>query len=137
MKSIVTPTMNPTVDIAAIAESVVHTSKVRCTSVRRDPGGGGINVARAVHKLGGDVIAVYTAGGAPGDRLRQLRDREGLDRHPVLIENDMHWSPGGQDDFGLRARSQVIDDEPLALHRAEDPGTTGERSRGVRCSSSP
>ena len=67
MKSIVTLTMNPTVDIAAVAETVVLTSKVRCTSVRYDPGGGGINVARVVHKLGGEVIAVYTAGGAPRD----------------------------------------------------------------------
>lgn len=88
MKSIVTLTMNPAVDIAAVAQHVEHTFKVRCTSVRHDPGGGGINVARVVHKLGGTVLAVYTGGGPPGDRLRQLLDREGLNQRLIPIEDD-------------------------------------------------
>jgi len=88
MKSIVTLTMNPTVDIAAVAENVVHTFKVRCTSVRHDPGGGGINVARVVHKLGSEVIAAFPAGGPPGNRLQQLLDREGLCQRLVAIKDD-------------------------------------------------
>ena len=88
MKSVVTLTMNPAVDIAAVAKNVVHTFKVRCTSVRHDPGGGGINVARVIRKLGGDVTAIFTAGGPPGERLKGLLEREGLDRRPLPIEQD-------------------------------------------------
>lgn len=88
MKSTVTLTMNPAVDIAAVAQHVEHTFKVRCASVRHDPGGGGINVARVVHKLGGPVLAVYTGGGPPGERLRQLLDREGLHQRLIPIEDD-------------------------------------------------
>ena len=41
---VVTLTVNPAIDIAASVDRVVPLHKLRCTSVRRDPGGGGINV---------------------------------------------------------------------------------------------
>lgn len=88
MTPIVTLTMNPTVDIAAVARNVVHTFKVRCTSVRHDPGGGGVNVARVVHSLGEEVTAVYTAGGPSGDRLRLLLERMGLDQRALPVADD-------------------------------------------------
>jgi len=71
---------------------VVHTFKVRCTSVRHDAGGGGINVARVVHRLGLEVTAIYTAGGPSGQRLHQLLDREGLQQRIVAIESDTRES---------------------------------------------
>jgi 6-phosphofructokinase 2 len=40
--------------------------KQRCTAERRDPGGGGINVARVMKRFGADVMAMYPAGGAIG-----------------------------------------------------------------------
>ena len=53
MAAIVTLTMNPALDIATATDCVVPTIKLRCEAPRYDPGGGGINVARAVHALGG------------------------------------------------------------------------------------
>lgn len=74
---IVTLTMNPALDITTGIASVCPTEKMRCSPARYDPGGGGINVARVVHVLGGSVSAVFPFGGAPGALLRTLlRDEE-------------------------------------------------------------
>jgi 6-phosphofructokinase 2 len=69
---IVTLTMNPALDVTADAEEVRPTDKVRCHAVRYDAGGGGINVARFAGALGGDVVAVFAAGGSTGERLVDL-----------------------------------------------------------------
>lgn len=78
MTAIVTITLNPAVDLSTAVDRIVPVHKLRGTSQRRDPGGGGINVARVVARLGGDVSAIYLAGGAMGDLLRRLLDGEGI-----------------------------------------------------------
>ena len=78
MTAIVTITLNPAVDLSTAVERIVPVHKLRGTSQRRDPGGGGINVARVVSRLGGDVSAIYLAGGAMGGLLRRLLDGEGI-----------------------------------------------------------
>ena len=55
-------------------DRVVPTHKLRCAAPRYDPGGGGINVARAVHALGGHALAIFPAGGAAGEMIRHLLD---------------------------------------------------------------
>jgi 6-phosphofructokinase 2 len=75
---IVTLTINPTVDIFVNVGRVESTHKMRCSAPKRDPGGGGINVARVVHRLGGDVAAIYPTGGAIGKLLQRLVEREGI-----------------------------------------------------------
>ncbi|SDI34942.1 1-phosphofructokinase family hexose kinase [Paraburkholderia phenazinium] len=77
MTDIVTVTLNPAVDVATSVEQITDTRKLRCNAARRDPGGGGINVARVVQRLGGDCVALYLCGGATGHMLRQLLDAEG------------------------------------------------------------
>jgi 6-phosphofructokinase 2 len=76
MADIVTVTLNPAVDVATSIERVLDTRKLRCSPGRRDPGGGGINVARVVQRLGGDCLALYLAGGVLGRMLTQLLDAE-------------------------------------------------------------
>ena len=79
MPDIVTLTINPAVDIFVNVERVEPTKKMRCSSPKRDAGGGGINVARPAHRLGGDVLAIYPAGGAMGKLLHRLVELEGID----------------------------------------------------------
>jgi 6-phosphofructokinase 2 len=79
MPDIATITINPAVDIFVNVERVEPTKKMRCSAPKRDPGGGGINVARAAHRLGGRVVAIYPAGGALGKLLQRLVEREGID----------------------------------------------------------
>jgi 6-phosphofructokinase 2 len=75
---IVTLTINPAVDIFVNVGLVEPTKKMRCSPPKRDPGGGGINVARAAYRLGGDVAAIYPIGGAIGKLLQRLVEREGI-----------------------------------------------------------
>ena len=85
MAAIVTLTMNPALDIATATERVEPVHKLRCTAPRYDAGGGGINVARAVHALGGEALAIFPAGGAAGEMIRHLLDEEGVGYHAVAI----------------------------------------------------
>lgn len=72
MTRVVTVTLNPAVDLACTAESVRPTHKIRTFDEHIDPGGGGINVARVLHALGGDVLAVILAGGVTGALIEEL-----------------------------------------------------------------
>jgi 6-phosphofructokinase 2 len=78
MPAIVTITPNPAIDVSTSVEEVAPIRKLRCLAARRDPGGGGINVARVVQRLGGDVRAIYPAGGSTGQLLHRLVEREGV-----------------------------------------------------------
>ena len=79
MPDIVTLTINPAIDIFVNVDRVEPTGKMRCSAPKRDPGGGGINVARVAHRLGGRVTAIFPTGGAIGKLLHRLVDREGID----------------------------------------------------------
>lgn len=81
--SIVTLTMNPAIDLAATAENIRPTDKIRCAAPRFDPGGGGINVARTVAALGEPVTAVFPAGGPAGALLEELVRDAGVPAHVV------------------------------------------------------
>jgi 6-phosphofructokinase 2 len=86
MKAIVTLTMNPALDVSTAVARVVSTHKLRCGPARVDPGGGGVNVARVVHRLGGEARALYAAGGPTGHAYRQLVEAEGASGVAIAIE---------------------------------------------------
>jgi 6-phosphofructokinase 2 len=85
MTAIVTLTMNPALDIATSTDCVEPTHKLRCSMPRYDPGGGGINVARALHALGGDAVAIFPAGGAAGEMIRHMLKQQGVPHHAIII----------------------------------------------------
>ncbi|MCV7127277.1 1-phosphofructokinase family hexose kinase [Mycolicibacterium vanbaalenii] len=78
--------MNTALDVAADADEVVPTEKVRCRAVRYDAGGGGVNVARFARVLGATVSAVFTAGGSTGSRVIDMVEAAGVPGVPVPIE---------------------------------------------------
>jgi 6-phosphofructokinase 2 len=94
---LITLTLNPALDLAADAEAVVPTHKIRMHHEHADPGGGGINVARVVHELGGDVLAVLAAGGASGRVLEEMLDDAGVRRCSVPIQGRTRVSLNVQD----------------------------------------
>ena len=75
---VVTVTPNPAVDVFTSTERMAPFTKLRCSAPHCDAGGGGVNVARVVKRLGGDSVAVFPSGGTSGTLLRQLLDRENV-----------------------------------------------------------
>lgn len=72
VNSILTITLNPALDMSTAVEAVIAGPKLRCHEPSVEPGGGGINVSRAIQKLGGTSHALVAAGGANGERLVEL-----------------------------------------------------------------
>lgn len=98
MYKILTVTPNPALDVSARTPEVKPTSKLRCHAVERHPGGGGINVARVLHRLGEDVAALYTEGGTTGSLLTELLAQEGVRCLPVKIAGHTRESFTVQDE---------------------------------------
>jgi len=86
LSQIVTVTMNPAIDRILRIAHVTPDRKLRCSSSRRDAGGGGVNVTRGIHTLGGDSLAIYTYGGYTGGMYREILDAEGLPNLPIAIK---------------------------------------------------
>ena len=72
MSRIVTLTLNPALDLSTETEAVSPGQKLRCSAPRIDPGGGGVNVSRAIAKLGGESLCALAAGGTAGATLLRL-----------------------------------------------------------------
>ena len=75
MGQIVTLTVNPSVDKSTTVKSIVPEQKLRCESPKYEPGGGGINVSRAISQLGGTSKAIFFAGGHMGKFFTELIDQ--------------------------------------------------------------
>ena len=88
MKSIVTLTMNPTIDAGFQVQHMHATHKQRTLAERYAPGGGGINVARVFVRLGGNARCCYLSGGATGPALDGLLDMHQLVRTRIPIAGD-------------------------------------------------
>lgn len=80
---ILTVTLNPCIDKSSVVQKLEPESKLRCTEVVHEPGGGGINVSKALKKLGCASVALFPAGGHNGSMLCSLLDAEGIPFHGV------------------------------------------------------
>lgn len=92
MGKIVTLTMNPALDVSTDTDRVESGEKIRCGPTVLDPGGGGVNVSRVVHRLGADTVAVYLAGGLTGDLYTQLLQAEQVPHQRIRIEGETRES---------------------------------------------
>lgn len=77
--AILTVTLNPALDLATSVEKVVPGPKLRCSEPMTDPGGGGINVSRAIHNLGGYSRAFVALGGPLGEMLATMLAKVGIE----------------------------------------------------------
>ena len=121
MQKVVTLTMNPALDLGTAIHSVAPEIKLRCAAPRFHPGGGGINVSRAIRFLGGESSAVYAAGGHNGLMLSQLLDAEGIEHHPVAIA-------------GITRENLVVYEESTSLqYRFTMPGPVLSAEEWIAC----
>ncbi|WP_114781320.1 1-phosphofructokinase family hexose kinase [Botryobacter ruber] len=87
MQKIVTITLNPALDKSTSIFQVQPEKKLRCDVPKFEPGGGGINVSRAIHKLGGHSCAWFLSGGPSGERLEELLRDEGVEFWAAKAKN--------------------------------------------------
>ena len=94
MPALLTFTLNPAIDESTSVPVVAPDHKLRCGATRSHPGGGGVNVARAIRRLGGDALALFPAGGFTGAILDQLLEQEGVRRIAIPIEGStrQNWN---------------------------------------------
>lgn len=126
MPSIVTITFNPAIDKSTTISALIPEKKLKCTDPVFEPGGGGINVARAIKKLGGTATAIYFAGGYSGKFLTQLLDKEAIPS--IVIESQNHTrenlivrdlSSGQQYRFGMPGPSINAEEWQRCLQEIE------------------
>lgn len=100
---ILTLTMNPALDVSTSTDKVMDTHKLRCAAAQYHPGGGGINVARVLQRLGSNCLALYPGGGMNGQRLHQLLDQEQVSSQCLPIGGEtresfhVHETASGRD----------------------------------------
>lgn len=87
MSTIITVTPNPCIDKSTIITGLHPDKKLRCSKPVFEPGGGGLNVSRAIHKLGGSSTAIYPAGGYTGVFLNELVQKENIESIVINIKD--------------------------------------------------
>ena len=127
MQPIFTITLNPALDLAGTVAQVVAGPKLRVADLSVEPGGGGINVARVIHRLGGDVTSLAALGGAPGTRISVLLDAEGVPQKVIEAPGDTRQSfavtdgrDGAQYRFVLPGPEWDSDSESAALDSIQE-----------------
>lgn len=90
---ILTVTLNPCIDKSSSVEKFEPEAKLRCADILNEPGGGGINVSKALKKLGAESVALFPAGGHNGNMLCSLLDEEGIRYNAVdtKVETRENW----------------------------------------------
>ena len=92
MTDILTLTLNPALDVLTSIDQVSDTHKMRCGPTLKHPGGGGVNVARVLHRLGASCVAAYLAGGVTGERHHKLMNAEKVRCHVMPIAEETRES---------------------------------------------
>ncbi|MDI1254873.1 MAG: 1-phosphofructokinase family hexose kinase [Flavobacterium sp.] len=84
---IVTLTVNPSLDKSTKFRGLVAEQKIRCETPHYDAGGGGINVSKAISRLGGESLCIFTSGGSPGKLLEELVTKENIAVNAIPVKN--------------------------------------------------
>ena len=121
MSTIVTVTFSPCIDKSTSIKKLLPDKKLQCTAPKLEPGGGGINVARAIKKLGGEATAIFPSGGYTGKHFNHLLATENI--HAVIIETQNE----------TRENIIVLDENENAQYRFGMPGTSLTNAEWMKC----
>lgn len=145
MKRILTLTINPALDKSTSVAGVLPFKKLRCQVPIYEPGGGGINVSRAIKKLGGSSVAIYLSGGPTGEHMKELLTKEGIAQKILTIEEWTRENLAVTDTtneqqfrFGMPGPKvqdtewqQVLEDLPLLLKEGDYLVASGSLSPNI------
>ena len=88
MSKIITITFAPSIDKSATVPELISDKKMRCATANAEPGGGGVNVARVIKRLGGDVTAIFPSGGYTGMFFNHLLEKENVPFISIQTKNE-------------------------------------------------
>jgi 6-phosphofructokinase 2 len=127
MKRVATITFSPCIDKSASVAAMIPEKKLKCALPKLEPGGGGINVARAIHKLGGNAIALFPAGGYTGEYFIDLLRKENVPSLIVKTKEEtreniiiLDEATNQQYRFGMPGSSLAENEWKEILHLLED-----------------
>jgi 6-phosphofructokinase 2 len=121
MPSIITITFSPCIDKSTSVPALIPEKKLKCTAPKLEPGGGGINIARAIKKLGGEATAIFPSGGYTGKYFNHLLEKENID--VVIIESASE----------TRENIIVLDEAGNNQYRFGMPGTALTEMEWKKC----
>ena len=110
MPTIVTVTFSPCIDKSTSIKKLLPDKKLQCAAPKLEPGGGGINVARAIKKLGGNATAIFPSGGYTGKYFNHLLEQENINSVIIEVKNE------------TRENIIVLDEAENAQYRFGMPG---------------
>jgi 6-phosphofructokinase 2 len=130
--NIITLTVNPALDKNAKIDGLVPTQKLNCHSIAYQPGGGGINVSRMLHRLEEKTKCLFTSGGDTGKYIHQLLSEEGIETNSIPVKEwtrenlavvdtltDLQYRFGMP---GQQLQPEEFEDITLRIHKALNEG---------------
>lgn len=138
---IVTFTPNPSLDRAITIPQLRRGEVIRATSSRVDPGGKGVNVARALAAQGADTIAVLPSGGAEGRMMEELLREAGVTAVTTPVAGSLRMNISVLEPDGtttkLNEPGPELDEETVARLLATTFDASSPGSWVVGCGSLP
>ncbi len=126
MSKIITITLNPAIDKTTSTEKIVPEKKLPCISPTYEPGGGGINVSRALAHLGCDSLAMYFGGGFNAHFFKKMLTEEKIQSLVVPVKTNIRTniivverSTGSQYRFGMVSHPVKDNDWKSFLRKLE------------------
>jgi 6-phosphofructokinase 2 len=85
---IATLTLNPALDKSTETERMIPEKKMRCSELKVEAGGGGINISKAVKELGGETLAMLTSGGDNGKIIERILSGSGIPFKTIPVRGE-------------------------------------------------
>lgn len=104
---VLTVTLNPALDLSARVPRMIAGPKLRLEDTSYDPGGGGVNVARAITLLEGRALAWVALAGASGAQHLGLLQAQAVSVHEFQAPGATRQSWAITDDTGQQYRLQL------------------------------
>jgi 6-phosphofructokinase 2 len=103
--------LNPALDVTYHVEKLIVDQKSRSTVARHDPGGNGINIGRALLRLGVDATTFCIIAGSVGESLKQMLSNQ--------LEHIVYEQVSGE----TRINSTIIELASKTQYQITDAGT--------------
>jgi len=113
--------MNPAIDLSAGTNLITADRKLRFSHLRHEPGGGGVNVSRAIRKMGGESTAVCMTRNQKETMLLELLQAESISTLPVHINDP------------TRENFHIYEESTGKQYRFDMPGPTVNKEEWQSC----